>query len=572
MREALVALLWLCAGAAHAQDGGDGGDDLGDTGAPPPTAEDLGKTDEAAAPPTDEDAPAVPPVEAPKKRKAAASPAIPAAGAPTASSPTASSRDVAAKVAKLKQDLEHALRAEPGDQRALEALAGTWLPDGTVAGDAELLALVKLARGRSLLLQKRWDEALDAFTDARRAAETLAAPVQRPLVAQVKYRAAEVDEARAPEPERCGQALGLKRLAKLEGEEARRRVESAAQRYQLAVKIGDRFWARRAAFRVASLYEGYYRGGLTAKPGLRGVALPSPASISRFDETALVAGLLHERWPAEIARLYGEVIASIDARDPDPVLLEQVRARAADLAKLTEPDAAPVKSPWYTDEREGLVRYARRYETRTRDMWLAVSAADAKPQLVEQLGRGPGTVEHAYALAALADAGPAPGAEEIGKALASPDARTRVMGLFAAERHPDAALADAIVKGHLALPEPDHRKAFATVADALWGEAARSLLALRALADKDRAFAEKLVADTRLSAWDRAFVVAELGDARLQYPLQSLTNERDANAAATALYGMWVMRGKNAAGLLRPSAEGVVGCASREMQRVDAGR
>lgn len=560
MRSLTAALLWLAAAGALAQDGGD---DLGDTGAPPPTAEDLGKTphEEPAAPGEDgAGAPAPPPTpEAPPKRK----PTSPVA-------PAAPSADTAAKVAKLKVDLDAALRADPGDQRALEALAGTWLPDGVLAGDQELVALVKLARGRSLLLQRRFDESLDALTDARRAAETLPATLQRALVGQVKFRAAEVEEARAPEIERCGQALGLKRLARREGEEARRRIEDAAQRYQAAVKIGDRFWGRRAAFRTAALYEGFYRASLGAKPGLRGASLPSPAAVSRFDESGLVADLLYGRWPAEIARLYGEVIASIDARDPDPVLLEEVRARAAELGKMSAPDSALVKSPWYGDEREGLVRYARRYEMRAKDMWLAVSAADAKPRLVEQLGRGPGTVDHAFALAALADAGPPPGADEIAKALASTDVRARVVGLFAAERHPDALLAETILTQYLALPEAERKKAFTTVQETLWSEAARSVLALRALADKDRALAEKLVGDTRLSAWDRAFIVAEIGDARLQYPLQNLMNDRDANAAATALYGLWVTRGKNASGLLRPSAEGVVGCVSRGIQRLDA--
>lgn len=560
MRPLAAALLWLAATGALAQGGGD---DLGDTEAPPPSAEDLGKT------PHEEPAP---PPEAPAEASdaAPAAPAAPKRKASGPAAPVAPSADSVAKVAKLKVDLDLALRAEPGDARALEGLAGTWLPDGVLASDQELVALMKLGRGRALLLQKRFDESLDALTDARRAAETLPAALQRSLVAQVKFRAAEVEEARAPEVERCGQALGLKRLARFEGEEARRRIEAAAQRYQAAVKIGDRFWGRRAAFRTAALYEGYYRASLAVKPGLRAASLPSPAAVSRYDESALVADLLYGRWPAEIARLYGEVIASIDARDPDPVLLELVRARAAELGKLSAPEGGLVKSPWYAEEREGLVRYARRYEMRTRDMWLAVSAADAKLRLVEQLGRGPGTIDHAFALAALADAGPPPGTEEIAKALASSDVRARVVGLFAAERHPDVALTDTIITHYVALSEQERRKAFGSVQDTLWSEAARSLLALRALADKDRALAEKLVGDPRLSPWDRAFIVAEIGDARLQFPLQNLANDRDANAAATALYGLWVTRGKNASGLMRPSAEGPVGCVSRAIQRLDA--
>lgn len=561
MLRGLAALLWLTATAAHAQTEGD---DLGDTGAPPPSAEDLGKAP-AEPPPPEVPAEAVAP--APKRKKSAGS----SAPAQPAAAPAAPSADTTQKVAKLKADLDAALRADPGDARALEALAGTWLPDGVVAGDAQLRALVKLGRGRALLLQRRFDEALDALTDARQAAETLPTPVQRPLVAQVKYRVGEIEELREPEAERCGQALGLKRLAKLEGEEARRHLEAVAQRYQVAVKLGDRFWGRRAAFRIAALYEGYYRRGLDAKPGFRGIALPSPTAVSRFDEAALVADLLHDRWPAEIARLYSEVIASIDARDPDPILLEMARTRAAELGRLSAPAASHVHSPWHKEEHEGLVRYARRYEEKNHDMWLAVSAADAKPRLVEQLGRGPGTVDHAYALAALADAGPPPGTDEIAKALASGDVRARVAALFAAERHPDTALADTILKGYLALPEAERRHAFSSVSAALWGEAARSLLALRALADKNRELAEKLVADTRLSAHDRAWIVAEIGDARLQYPLQSLTNDRDPNAAATALYAMFVTRGANARGLLRPSAEGAVGCVSRAIQRLDPG-
>ncbi|MCC7070946.1 MAG: hypothetical protein IT383_06475 [Deltaproteobacteria bacterium] len=559
MRPLAAALLWLAATGALAQGGGD---DLGDTEAPPPSAEDLGKT------PHEEPAP---PPEAPAEASdaAPAAPAAPKRKASGPAAPVAPSADSVAKVAKLKVDLDLALRAEPGDARALEGLAGTWLPDGVLASDQELVALMKLGRGRALLLQKRFDESLDALTDARRAAETLPAALQRSLVAQVKFRAAEVEEARAPDMERCGQALGLKRLARFEGEEARRRIEAAAQRYQAAVKIGDRFWGRRAAFRTAALYEGYYRASLAVKPGLRAASLPSPAAVSRYDESALVADLLYGRWPAEIARLYGEVIASIDARDPDPVLLELVRARAAELGKLSAPEGGLVKSPWYAEEREGLVRYARRYEMRTRDMWLAVSAADAKLRLVEQLGRGPGTIDHAFALAALADAGPPPGTEEIAKALASSDVRARVVGLFAAERHPDVALTDTIITHYVALSEQERRKAFGSVQDTLWSEAARSLLALRALADKDRALAEKLVGDPRLSPWDRAFIVAEIGDARLQFPLQNLMNDRDANAAATALYGLWVTRGKNASGLMRPSAEGPVGCVSRAIQRLD---
>jgi hypothetical protein len=543
--------------------------DLGDTGAPPPSAEDLGVV------PPDGDEP-LPPVYPTGKKKrpepkgepkgepmrepgAVVDSPRPARPAPAPAPVAPPSAEVAARAKKLKEDTHALLIAEPGDARALEALVGGGVQDALYAAEPTLRPLLKLARARSLLLQGRLDEALNALGEVRALAEPLPSRAQRRFTAEVRYRQAEIEELRTKPAVPCG-PLGLKRLAALEGRAARQRMESVANRYRQVVKVGERFWSRRAAFRSAALSDDFYRRALAPPEGFRGVTLPNPFAVSRVDTKALVGDVFGGAWPAEISRLYSEVIASIDVREPDPILLGQVRERAAAFARIEVPDGESAVNPWLAEEKHGLIRFNRRFEMKTERGWTAIEAAEAKAALTTAYARGAGTIEHAYALAASADSIPAPPADVVSAAIAHADPRVQLAGLYAAEKHPNPETLDALVERAAAA---SRQPAFSTLQASLYGTRERALNALRTLANKDRTLAEKLLIDARLPPRERVWIVAELGEARLQYTLQSLSRDRDPVVAATALYALFLAAGKNAAGWMRATEPGVVGCVSK---------
>jgi hypothetical protein len=338
-------------------------------------------------------------------------------------------------------------------------------------------------------------------------------------------------------------------------------MQKLASRYNTAVRSNDRFWSRRAALRTAILYDDFYRRALEVPDGYRGTALPPPLSVGRVDSRAVVAGVLGGAWPAEISRLYSELIASVDGREPDPILLERARDRAAAFARLALPEGESAENPWLADDKPGLLRYHRRFEKKGDDgRWRPLEAAAARPLLAAALAQGPGTIEHAYALVASADGGPAPGADAILAALKHGDARVVLAGLLAAEKAPSPALFDALVE---IAARPQKGAPFATLQDSLFGTRERALLALRALAQKDREIAAKLIEDEKVPARERVWIVAELGEARLEHALQNLSRDRDPNVAATALYALFLARGKNVLGHMRPNEPGVVGCVSK---------
>lgn len=476
------------------------------------------------------------------------------------------------KARKLRDELTALLVAEPGDAKALDSAVANGVPDALANAEPTLRPLVKLARARSLLLQGRVDEASNALGDVRALAERLGSREQRRISAEVRFRQAEIEEAKSEGSPSCA-SLGLKRLASLEGRNARQRMEQLANRYRAVVKVGDRFWSRRAAFRTARLYDEFYRRALAAPGGFRGTALPSPFAVSRVDTRALVGEVLGGAWPAEISRLYSEVMGSIDARDPDPILIEQVRQRAAAFARLELPPGERAENPWLAEEKAGIIRYNRRYEQKGEGRkWTALSPQEAKPLVERALSLPPGSAEHAYALAASAEVGTAPTTEQISAAIAHADPRVQLAGLFAAERQPSPALFEAVIGRAIAQPAGPAVAPFSTLQTSLFGVRERALLALRAIANKDRATAEKLLGDERLPVRERTWIVAELGEARLQQALQNLSRDRDPVVAATALYGLFLATGKRSLGYMRPTEAGEVGCVSRAMQSMDAPR
>lgn len=556
----------VLAPAVHAQAGTAApDDDLGDTGAPPPTPEELGKVEPEAPP--------APAPEPPKKRKKkpevdagpaeppATRPAPATAVAPAVAPPPGPPPELIAKAAKLAGDLNDALIKEPGDARALDALASSAPGDPVLAAEPDLKPLMKLARARALLLQGRAEEATTAANEARGLVDAVRGRSQRGLIAQLRYRQAEIEEARA-KTAGCG-PLGLRRIAALEGKHARARVEQIAAKYRHAVIADERFWSRRAAYRIAAAYDDFYRKALVPPASYRGTTLPAPLWLARIDSKAVVAAVLNGAWPAEISRLYAEVIASIDAREPDPALLALVRERSAAFARVVIPEGEAAVNPWLADEKPGLVRHHRKWQRKQADgAWTFIPDDEGKATALAALRQPVTTIEHAYAIVSLIDAGEAVPAETVLAALGADEPRVTLVGLLAAEKAPDVAFLDVLVT---IAAESQKGAPFSTLQGALYGTRERALLALRALADDDRASSEKLLADDRLSTRERAWIVAEVGESRLQYALQGMISDRDPQAGATALYALLIAVGNKASGYLRPNEPGPVGCVSKAL-------
>lgn len=477
--------------------------------------------------------------------------------------------EVLAKARKLASDLRDALIKEPGSARDLEPLALSQPGDAVLNAEPALRSLLKIARARALLLQNRLDEAATVANDARSLVDALSGREQKALIGQLRYRQAEIEEAKAKGTVTSCGPLGLRRLSALEGKQARARVEQIAARYRHAVNAGERFWSRRAAYRTALAYDELYRKALLAPSTYRGIALPAPISISRVDTTTVLSSVLGGAWPTEISRLYSEVLASIDAREPDAWLLERVREHSAAFARLTQPEGERAENPWLADEKPGLVRHNRQWQKKQADgTWTPLNDVEGKAAADAALQQPPTSIEHVYALVSLADFGkPAP-AETVLAALASDDARVKLAGLLAAERHPDPAMYEALVAAfNNAKPSAAEKGGpFATLQGALFGQRERALLALRALASEDRSISEKLLTDDKLPLRERAWIIAELGEARLQYNLTPLIWDKDSQAGATALYALVVAVGSKASGYMRASDPGPVGCVSKALQ------
>ncbi len=529
----------------------------------------------AQEPPPDE-APVATPV-----RKRRASPAAPS------SEPSSSAGLRAAPVDEAQLTKAQALAAQLAALATDDDVAAKRLEEACSASGVDKLAeleptlkaRLRICRGRAAFKAggARVDAALDLYAEGRKLAEALPADVgKRRIVGEALFRIGEARASRVGGAPSCGRELGLARLAEREGEEQRRRVEDAARAFHEVVKSGGKFWARRAAFRVAVLYDDFYRThALAAVPMYRSVSLPSPFAVDSFDAATVLGNQLDPRrgsWPIEIAQLYEQVAGAGDIDEPDPDLMRTLAERTRAFGRLEPPAADLARNPWLDDLKPGVVRFTRRFEQRDAEgRWVGVDEPAAEAAARAALARGVEAVDSAYALVALASSGAGVDDADVLSALQSASPRVRLAGLAAAQRAPRSAALEALVRTFVNVPGlPAEGAPFATLQAALFGERERALLALRALAAHDRDCAQRILDDDRLPAAERVWIVAELGDARLVDRLARLANDREPRVAARAVYGVFTAGGKNATASLRPGAEGLVGCVSRELQALAA--
>ncbi len=498
----------------------------------------------------------------------------------------------AEKAARLRADVDAALVDLEPDPRVLQdrldRVAATWASESIYALDPSLKAAHRLVKARALALAGRVEEAELATREASRALDAvvhvLDAQTIRRVRAAVRFWDAFAVEVRARASLKkvgCGAALGLKRLVQDEVRARRRLLDNVVATYAPVAKGDDRFWARRAAFFVAVFTEDFLR--TTDQPGsLRAATLPSPFALDDVELDALVLPA-YGAWNGELRRAFLEVAAAVDAREPDPELLARAKERAlrlvrdpplpSSLSASSSSSAAPrLKNPWTKDLREGVLRVAHRPErTQAQGRFIPVQTREALTAMLSSVN-DPTDIDGAYALVGLGRLAPSKvPLESVLTALNHAEERVVLAGLDVVVDLVNAPegvavarrVREAVVAAWAKAPLEEQRQPFASPERALFGRAARALLALAAIARVDRDSARALVADERLPIVERVWLVAELADPSFSAFLETWANDKDERTAALALYGGVLARRAAAGFLLRPQAEGLVGCASR---------
>lgn len=554
-----LCLAWT-APMAHAQD-----DDLGSQPLQTPSSADLGVADEAGA---DLGATKLPPESSPP-RVIRASPLPP--GVTVTSALTAALYDL--------NDVD-----PKALQRRLEEAAALWEPTPTPSSRP----LQRLIKARVALLQGHFDEAEAQLRDADAALDAAALEGRdaRRLREAGRFFRAQIAEGRARDAlleAGCGTRLGIRRLARDESERREALLAEITGKYRAVVEGRDRIWSRRAAFAAALLSEAMARRALgegdAGPPSFRAVVLPTPYAVDDVNAQSLVEPTVGA-WVSSLRRTYGEILADVDAIDPDPALVERVRRQAAALANVDVASVGEsVTNPWQRDVHPGLVRVGRRAERADASgRFMPIESAGAIEAMTTALTQqGVTTVDGALALVGLALLQPdslAP--EPIVAALSSTTPRVLAAGLIAADRSVKgkhgAARAATLLEPVIAATtralaaRASTRPLFSTLNDSLYEPVERGLLALLSLARADRTLLDVIAVDARLSLVERAWLAAEVADARLAERYDAWGWDKDERVAALAVWGSVTSRGRRFAGyLLRPGDPGLVGCVSRAL-------
>ncbi len=513
-----------------------------------------------------------PTVTAPVQKASAAKAPAPAAPAVTKPTPP----DVDERTLQLERDVKAALANDPPDVRRLEELCGAWQPRRVFDERPLLGAILPLCLGRAAMLQDRDEHADKKLREALVALGSI--PVDDDALevrAEILFRQAELAERAIASFERCGSELGLRRLSSWEGVELAGRLDHATSAYREVVRTGPRGWARRALLRTGALYDAFYRqvAGTLPKTYV-GVALPSPFLVEEHDGAALLESALDPKmaaWPREIARLYDAVYEELSRAGDAPKLLADVEERRRAFRSFEALPRELVRNPWLDDIKPGLLRRTQRgFEERTaQGSWRVLTEAEGRARIDAALSGGVRDIESAWAMVALSSAGVPVDIAVLEQALASADERIRLSALIALGEHPRAELYEGLVTTWQKVAGTSEKPLFASLQEALFGARERTVVALRALADRERDLAGKLAEEPRLPVQVRAYLLAELGDYRLLPHYQRLAATGDPTTTAVALYGMYLASGRRMLWSLRPHDPDPVGCVSRHLKALE---
>jgi hypothetical protein len=281
--------------------------------------------------------------------------------------------------------------------------------------------------------------------------------------------------------------------------------------------------------------------------------------VDRFHTREVLKSLLSAsdaKWPSEIRRLYNTLAKDAERGPKDLELLEELRTRANSFSTLPPLVGEEVETPWHSLLEPGVVSYrTRRFVVRDKaGLWIPVPEPEGLALVLSGVAEPLGSVRNAYAMAAAVESGSVISSQRILEALIHPDPKVRLAGLWAAEQAPDKTFEEPLLTrwreiapaGEQGSIDPKKKlpALFGTLKETLFGERERILLALRALVKHKRDVALRMTREKSLPPFERAWLVAELGDTHLLPRYHEFFNAREAPVAAVGLYGSYLTAGK----------------------------
>lgn len=456
--------------------------------------------------------------------------------------------------AALNRTLDAILHDDAASPDALHRACSAWVSPRIHAADPLLAARLKLCQGRVAQAQKRQDAAKRKYEEAVRAATKVDRGARaRRIEAEAEYRMAEMAERDQKDVPRCGHELGLDRVMRAEDQHVQRALERVEAQYRAVMDVGDPVWTRRAAYRVTTAYEDVWRTRLAAAPsGFRGVDVPSPFDLAAIDAAAVLGPVVAPPGgivPATLMRAYRALARDAERGPADPALTAELVRRATALE--TDAHATPKNTPpaAWSGATDGAVALRGGVPVlRKAGAWVKVSRASAVAAARQRLK----TADAAFGLAlgVLADLGEETPSSAVQAGFESEDTLARLGALRAIERVPDSSWTEPLIarlEVLLAAPENNRAALFSTLERARYGEAERTLLALRAIVQARHDAAAPLFRDKRLPSAERAWLLAELNDTHFTYQHENLARQRDPATAAGGLYGIVLANGSKVA-------------------------